>query len=370
MDVKCVRLNNPAAWQWELLRRSDTYGAFYVKADAIRVFDQADRSLAGFIESAKSLASLRTLAGSISRLGGSDPCQRWLELVFARCVPELWWTALSEQSRKVAAKACPLYPRADNAATFSTPFGLYLEAEPVVIERLASGQEELVSAGDSASTAIMGKQDGSNILPDGVARGAYVVLIFDSRFTEQVLAKLATEKFKPVLERQLSQLLKQIACAQNLPAFSARGSLVRVLPSKVPDWCQVWVPADALTNADEILRTFRTFIGSRKKRDWQPKCEQAWRTLFPTHSASSIAPVKAKPARVKSQKDLQLGLCAYDCRRIEPRFTRQGLLIPLLKRFQGFRNVDDPELLRDSLKQVSRLLDSIDSFYSTVTPTR
>ncbi len=366
-SAKLAHTDNPVAWQWELLRRSDTYNKFYKKADAIRVRDETDRSLAGYAFSAACLADLRTLAGSYSRLGKSDPCHKWPDLLFARCAPDLWWTAMPEQSRAIVASFCPLHPRADNAETFSSPFGLYLVAEAVIVERLPSREEKLTSVETSASTAINGKHHGAEILPTKLDRGAYIVVIFDSRFTERILTELTTKDIKLVLKCQINKLQQWLKDIQ-WPRISALKSFARVLPSNEPDRCQAWIPADAQTNADEVLSTFRTHIGSRKRREWQPMCNKVWRALSPAYSADSLAPVKSKPARVDDPTHLQFGLCAYDCRMIEPCFTAKGLLIPFLRQFPSFTSFAERKLLRDSMKQISRLIDFIDSFYSVSSP--
>jgi hypothetical protein len=256
-----------------------------------------------------------------------------------------------------------LFPRADYAEKFSNPNGVYLEVEAVIVERLPSRQEKLTSVGTSASTVTIGIHHGTKILPNNLNRIAYVVVVFDSRITERILTQSISQNFKRVLECQINKLQQRFKDDQRLSG-SARKSSAHVVPSKIQDMCQAWIPADALTIADEILSTFRTLIGSRKRRVWQSKCDTVWRELLPSFSADSLAPVKSKPARVSDPTQLQIGLCAYDCRLVEPRFTANGILIPFLRQFQDFTSSAEPTLLRDSMKQVSRLIDFIDSFYS------
>ena len=69
--------------------------------------------------------------------------------------------------------------------------------------------------------------------------------------------------------------------------------------------------------------------------------------------------------RIRDVRDMQAGICAYDCRRIETRFTQRGLLVPFLKQYPDFQNLADPDMLHNARKQVSTVIDHIHAFYST-----
>ena len=331
---------NAIAWQWELLRRSDIYRAFYAKADAIRVSDPTERSLAGFFGSAMNRAKLHSLAGSYARLGNSDPCHKWPNLFYARCAPDVCWAALPEESRNVIDSACPLYPRAEVAAAFTSPGGDSIEVEPIIVKRPPSGQEELTSLVPGPSTAILGRYNATNllpaILPANSTFGVYVVVIFDVRNAEFTVSRL--EKPSVVLTR-LNEIFQNSVTMLNTwliqnkhTAPTPRRSLALVIPSNIRFKCQVWIPADAMTQPADILPRFRTLISSRTRHQWLPECEKFWGKLFPSFPAVSIASLQAKRARIKDTRDLQAGLCAFDCRRVENRFTQGGLLVPFLKK--------------------------------------
>ena len=367
-SLDCI--NNPVEWQWELLRRSNAYRKFYEKADAIRVQDETDRSLKGFLDSATSLAKLRTLAASYSRMGSNDPCHRWTDLFLARCAPNFWWTALLEESRKALSAARPLYPRSDYAEKFGGQFGIVQVVEPLIVERSPSGHENLTFLGDYMSDVISGRLDSTRILPHQVNFGAYIVFVFDSRFTERIPEELETNGTQ-LLQRQVKKLCAWFANQKSRQTLSVkRKSDDRIVPSNIPYWCQAWIQTDATLGDEdqpletrEILSRFHTLSGSRRKRQWLPECERAWRNLVQSYARDSLAPVKAKPARVDDPKQFYIGLCAFDWRKIEPRFSPQGFLIPFLEKFPSFENAAKPSKLRDSMKQIRRLVDSIDSFY-------
>jgi hypothetical protein len=365
--AKLAHAANDAAWQWELLRRSNVYRKFHIKADAIRVQDKTDHSLAGFSDSASSWANLRALAGSISRLGDRDPCHKWPDLFHAQCVPSLCWTALPEKSLNVVASLCPLYPRAEIAAAF-TP-GIDLQVEGIIVKRLPSGHEELTPLTLISSVTLGRYQVAellSAILPAKNAFGVYVVVIFDVRNAESTLTRFKEHGFLSGFTKALQNGVKQLGDylkITNQTAPTPCMSSARVVGSNEPFWCQAWIPFDSETNTDDLLRRFRTLIGSRKRRQWLPECEKVWRELSPSFSSGSTTFLKAKRARINDKRDMQAGLCAYDCRQIETRFTQDGLLIKFLRKQADFQNLTDPYFLRNARLQIERLIKSIDKFY-------
>ena len=367
-SARPAHAENPAAWQWELLRRSQTYRAFYAKADAIRIPDSAS-----FFDSATGLATLRSLAGSYSRLGASDPCHRWADLFFARCAPDFCWEALPEKSHVVIGLASPLYPRAEVAAAFTSPGGDSIQVEPIIVKRLSSGQEELTSLAQGPSTVILGRYEATQllpaILPANSAFGVYIVVMFDIRNAEFTLTRLREEpsvlsSFSEILQKNVTSLQTWLRDTDQT-APTPCPSLKRVAASNVPYWCQAWIPTDAMTNMEEdILARFRTLINSRSRRRWLPGCKKIWGKLFPSFSAVSIAPLQAKRAWIKDKRDLQAGLCAYDCRQIETRFTQRGLRVTFLKQHPYFQSLADPDRLHDVRLQIKRLIEDIDAFYA------
>ncbi len=361
--------DNDVAWQWEILRRSNAYRMFYAKGDTIRVQDKTDRSLAGFSNSATSWAKLRTLAGSISHLGDSDPCHKWTDLFHARCAPDLWWTILSNESRKEITSCRPLYPRAEVAAEFTSP-GVDLQVEAIIVKRLPSGQEVLTPL-TPISSVTLGRYQVAEllpaILPTKNAFGVYVVVIFDVRNAESTLSRFKKQGFLSGFTTTLQNTVKRLQTYlqnTNQTAPTRCMSSARVFGSNEPFWCQAWMPFDTMTNTDDLLPRFRTLIGSRQRRQWLPECKKIWRELFPSFSANSIAPLKAKRARIKDARDLKVGLCAYDCRQIETKFTQHGSLIPFLKNYPYFQSLADAERLHAVHLQIERLIEGIDAFYS------
>ena len=382
--ARLAHANNDAAWQWELLRRSNVYRKFYTAAAAIRVQDKAGPSPAGFADRVQrgprhrrkfprlplaiiSWMKLRALAGSISRLGDREPCHKWTDLFHARCAPPLFWTALPEKSRNVVASLCPLYPRAEIAAAF-TP-GIDLQVEAIIVKRLPSGQEELTPL-TPASSVILGRYQAAEllpaILPEMSAFGVYVVVIFDVRNAEFTLTSLKKpnflSRFTAILQNTVTRLQAYLRETNQTPP-TPRLSLAGVFGSNQPFWCQAWTPIDALSDATDVLSRFRTLIGSRQRQRWLPECEMVWRKLFPSHLGDSAASLKTKRSRIKDARDMQAGLCAYDCRKIETRFTQSGLLIPFLRECPNFQSFADPDRLHAVLLQVRQIIEKIDSSY-------
>jgi hypothetical protein len=277
---------------------------------------------------------------------------------------------LSNESRAVITSACPLYPRADYAEKFGSAFGLYAEAEPIVVKRLSSGGEELIPIGGSASTAVLGRCKAGGILPDGVPFGAYVVVVFDARFTERLLTELSAKKPNEVIERQLQKVRGWLERTDKAPFTKLRKSSARVLPSNVAHWCQAWIPANTMTSAGEVLSRLLTLVRSPYRRSWFPRCEEAWRVIDPLYSAESLTPVKAKRAHIDAPEVLQVGLCAYDWRPFEPHFTKNSVLARFLERFPSLGKFAGGAKLRDAMKQVRRIIEFIDQFYSAPSPPR
>jgi hypothetical protein len=364
--------DNPIAWQWELLRRSRIYRGFCAKAEAIRVHDTSDPSLAGFFDSGLARGTLQRLAGAYRRLGDVDPCLRWPELFAAGCRPDVCWAALPTESGTVVDSARPLYPRAEVTAAFTSPGGDRIQVEPIIVRRLSAGQEELTCLAPGPSTAIFGRYQATDLLPAVLSVnsvfGVYIVVIFDVRNAEFTLTRLREQstlsRFSAILKNNVAKLQTWLRDTHHT-APTPRPSLARVVALNMPYWCQAWIPADAMTKPEDILARFRTLINSRTRRQWLPGCEEVWRKLFPSFSAGSITPLQAKRARIKEMRDMQAGVCAYDCRGIETRFTQRGLLVPYLKQYPDFQNLADPDLLHNARQQVSRVIAHIDDFYAT-----
>lgn len=362
---------NPVAWQWEFLRRSRTYRAFCAKAEAIRVHDVNDPSLVGFLRSGLARGALQRLARSYCRLGDADPCLRWPELFAALCTPDVCWAALPKTSRALVDSARPLYPRAEVTAAFTSPGGDLIQVEPIVVKRLPSGQEEFTCLASGPSTAILGRYQATSLLPPILSAksmlGVYIVVIFDVRNAEFTLTRLGEQsvlsRFSAILKSSVAEVQTWLRDTHHT-APTPRQSLTRVVALNMPYWCEAWIPADAMTEPADILSRFCTLTGSRTRRQWLPECERVWHKLFPAYTAVSIAPLQAKRARVKDVRDMQAGLCAYDCRQTEIRFTRHGLLVPFLKHYPEFLSLADPERLHDVRLQVKRPIEDMDAFYS------
>jgi hypothetical protein len=373
---------NPVAWQWEFLRRSSAYGDFYAKARAgtmrasgESVCSPADR----LVKHAITFPLRRELAASYSRLGDSDPCHNWAELFTAGCVPNLYWTALRDQARVMIANAAPLFARADHAETLGGPFELVRNICPVVVRRLPSGGEELISPKEGLNNAILGRFVGKHdpagilpaVLPAGTDFGTYVAVVFDARFTERILSEMKrggrlAQRITPLLAELLCLLTTWRAGQTGLPRFAAHKSLGCVLPSNSADECHAWISVDSATTEGEVVARFRTLIRAPYKRGWLPNCDKVWRALDPTYAADSLALAKTKPACIKSLEDRKVGLCACDCRRIESRFTRKGLLANFLRNRPGFESYvgdEGSELLQNAHQKASRLIHDIDEFY-------
>jgi hypothetical protein len=363
--------DNRIAWQWEFLRRTKTYRGFCAKAEAIRVQDARDPSLAGFVDSGLARGALQRLARSYRRLGDADPCLRWPDLFSAGCSRDVCWAALPKTSRTVVNSARPLYPRAEVAAAFTNPGGDAIQVEPIIVKRLSSGQEELTCLAPGPSTAILGRYQVTSLLPSILSAnsvlGVYIVLIFDVRNAEFTLTRLGEHsvlsRFSAILQNNVSEVQTWLRDTHHT-APTPRPSLARVVPLNMPYWCEAWIPADAVTEPADILARFRTLIDSRTRRQWLPGCQKVWRKLFPSFSAVSIAPLQAKRAWIKDVRDMQAGLCAYDCRRIEARFTQHGLLIPFLKKHLDSLSLADPDRLHDVWLQIKRIIEDMDAFYA------
>lgn len=354
------------AWQWELLRRSKSYRAFHLRADRIRPAS----SDPNFLQSSACLAELRALADSFGLHGEIKPHQNWTHLFACGCAPHLCWAVLPAHAQNCLRFHAPLYHRADTAGNF----GINLTAAPVVATRDSNGVEKLASPKGAAGGAISGKHPSAGILPKDKTAGAFIVVTFDVRAGEHCGKQL--EENNPMLTKAIADLAPHLENAPSLVMPTPVKSVV--VPSCALNAAQAWIGVTSQIHGNKVCWRFRTLVRSRARREWLPKCLKAWSTpetfLFGGRKITTAYPafsefpssLKTRPARLREQSQIELeaGLCAYDARDIEPRFTPQGLLIPLLKQFPPFgRIAGDPELLRDALKQVSRQISFIDEFY-------
>lgn len=338
--------DNAVAWQWELLRRSRAYHKFCAASTAKHDFK---------------------LVASNNPLGDFDPLCKWRGLFQRRCDPDLCWTDLTEAQRDALKFYAPLYLHADVAASFGT--GLTIDS--VFVKRLNTGAEELLPARPNCEggqtfgifflpnnrcTAIETKHPSVKILPKNKNEQAYIVIGFDVRAGEFAKKQLANVSYKFCLDKTIKDL-KEFLNHSRRPAPK---SLARVVPSYEDNRAQAWIPADNITNQEDILARFTSLIGSPKRRDWLRKCKKAWHSKFKEFPAA----LKTKPARAYIDSEFKTGFCAFDCREIETRFTKNGLLIPFLKQFPVFNPCADSDLLRTARKRVSRLITRIDHSYA------
>ena len=369
--------SNNVAWRWELLRRSAAYAKYCVKLESEKgPYDCEWPGDDGFVEDIKKLHPL----------GVHDPRRNWRQLHQQGCHPSLSWAVLSDQQRNSLEFHAPLFPNADVPARSAAEITI----NPVFVKRLRSGKEKLTPAWPNRKdqliggtillsanrcTAIESKHESARVLPVGVDHLAYIVIIFDVRIGEVVAKQLKCE-YQFHLERAYRDLTTFVSNQKKIAWPALRKSFSQVVPSRQLNYAQAWVAADGCTELQDIITRFASLIDSRSRRKWLPECKAAWQepetfgqgaetptTHWPAFEEFPSI-LKSKPAKAKFDLASQAGLAAFDCRNIEPRFTEKGLLIPFLKEHQEFANYSDPELLRDALKGIARLIERIDRFYS------
>ena len=370
----------PVAWQWELLRRSSAYRDFCEKARSILAHHRIDGKKSGalvrpLVDPAACLLELRPLAFSNCQLGVTDPRRKWPDMFLVGCDSNLSWTALTESSQRRLEFDAPLYPRADLARSF----GYQPEIQILTVRRLADGTEQLNSGTDGRlkDADTWGKHPTARILPKGKNFGAYVVVWFDVRSGESVANQIADEKRRPALDELIQRLITHLNNTLNLPCVTAHKSHACVIPSAAFNIAQAWIPADSITNSEDILMRFKSLTGCRRRGKWLAVCKKAWampeKIVIGGRVVSCPYPefeefptdLKTKTAQPSGDRCFQVGLCAYDCRRIETRFSHSGFLVPFLKQQPDFMGELTGKRLDDALKRVNRLIEQIDSSYSS-----
>jgi hypothetical protein len=349
---------NPVAWQWELLRRTRAYTTFFGRSMAY---------VAG---------TNPNPCAPVGPLTDEDPCRRWASLFVAKCAPCLDWAALPIHMRNVIECNAPLYARADVLCRFTSE----LVIEAVIVRRQENGEEKLESAQKdgyvfplaepdpraSTNAAILGKHEATQILAAEAGSGAYVVVIFDVRLGRVVAKQLSNAKNGARLKICLRDLRARLEGDSNWSHVRTRKSHARICPSVQLNYAQAWIPADQVTEPQEIQARLTSLLDSPSRHKWLPECLRLWDSdTFESKKFERFpAQLRAKPARaIYNDPSFWAGFCAWDCKRIERRFARQGFLVPFLSQQPQFDRFAAPSKLADSLSRVSRLIDEIDRFY-------
>jgi hypothetical protein len=259
------------------------------------------------------------------------------------------------------------------------------------LEREEQGGElKLVPAGKTLNDAVRGKHPAFPVLPSGLDRLAYAVILFDTRAGEAAADQLSEWKAKNLPEdhsltangwcqKFVSEAMLLEPGGKPSPA---RKRYRTVVPSKAQYQVQAWIPLDCFSEFQDIKAAFRTLLTPRERRKWLPACKETWGlaeeiTLFGQPRSVRYPSYADTPAALKGKSaqpyfnTLKIGLAALDCRRIEPEFRPSGFLIPFLRQYS--RQLKDQRLTsdngliavtRDSLGSVRSRLKQLDDSYS------